>query len=87
MKIRKYSPASLSDKRKGKFIEVLQSLTHQFSQPLTSLRGSIEVSLLNEENPERRRSLKYMLDETDRLAEVLESLREAIEWEDSKENS
>lgn len=64
-------------------IEVLRGLAHKLSQPLTSLRGSLEVALMDEmDEKECRKVLEQSLEETYRVAEVLETLREVLEAED-----
>jgi K+-sensing histidine kinase KdpD len=71
----------------NEFIEVLRGLTHELSQPLTSLRGSLEVALIGEiHETECRKVLEQSLEETNRVAEVLATLREALEAEDPGDN-
>jgi signal transduction histidine kinase len=71
----------------NEFVEVLRGLTHALSQPLTSLRGSLEVALIGEmDENECRKVLKQSLEETNRVAEVLATLREALEAEDPGDN-
>jgi signal transduction histidine kinase len=86
MDLRKPPPARVS--HKDEFIEVLRNLTHQLSQPLTSLHGSIELSLLGEgDDCESCKTLRQALVEMDRMSQVLGALREVIEAEGSGENS
>lgn len=67
----------------NEFVEVLRGVAHKLSQPLTSLRGSLEVALMDEmDEKECRKVLELSLEETYRVAEVLETLREVLEAED-----
>lgn len=69
------------------FVEVLRGLVHELSQPLTSLGGSLEVALMGETDENEYRSvLRQSLKETHRLTEVLTTLREALEAENSGED-
>ena len=64
------------------FLEVLRTLAHKLSQPLTSLRGSIEVALMGEpDEAEFRQVLTLSLHESQRLADTLEILRDALDVE------
>lgn len=57
-------------------------LAHRLSQPLTSLRGSIEVALMGEmDESECRQVLELSLQESHRMAEILEALRDVLEME------
>jgi signal transduction histidine kinase len=68
------------------FLELLRMLAHRLSQPLTSLRGSVEVALLGElDLAECRRVLELTLQESHRTAKALETLREVLEMESSSE--
>ncbi len=61
-------------------------LAHRLSQPLTSLRGSIEVALMGElDETECRRVLELSLQESCRMAETLETLRDILEMEGAGE--
>ena len=76
--------AGTTDKSRGDFLEVLRRLVHKLSQPLTSLRGSTEVALMGEiEESECRRILERSLEESHRMAEILETLRDVLEIESS----
>jgi signal transduction histidine kinase len=69
-------------------LEVLRMLAHKLSQPLTSLRGSVEVALMGElDELECRRVLDLCLQESHRMAETLEALRDILEIEGSIEES
>lgn len=64
------------------FLEVLRMLAHRLSQPLTALRGSIEVALMGEmDESECRQVLELSLQESHRMAEILEALRDVLEME------
>jgi len=66
----------------GDFLEVLRVLAHRMSQPLTSLCGSIEVALMGElDEPDCRRVLELSLQESHRMAGILETLRDVLEME------
>lgn len=68
------------------FLELLRMLAHKLSQPLTSLRGSVEVALMGPlKVSECRRVLKLSLQESHRMAEALETLREVLELESTGE--
>jgi len=61
---------------------MLGSLAHKLSQPLTSLQGTVEVALMDEMDvKEYRRILEISLQETLRVAETLEALRDIVEME------
>jgi signal transduction histidine kinase len=67
-------------------LELLRMLAHRLSQPLTCLRGSVEVALMGElDVPECRRVLELALQESHRMAKALETLREVLELEGSIE--
>jgi len=67
-------------------LEVLRVLVHRLSQPLTSLRGSVEVALMGElDESECRRVLEISLQESHRMAEILETLRDVLEVEGAGE--
>ncbi|HET9178380.1 MAG TPA: histidine kinase dimerization/phospho-acceptor domain-containing protein [Terriglobia bacterium] len=69
-------------RRKDDFLEVLGALAHKLSQPLTSLQGTAEVALMGEMDvKECRRILEISLQETQRMAETLETLRDIVEME------
>lgn len=75
-----------SQKPAGDFVEVLSMLAHKFSQPLTSLRGSVEVALLGEVNQsECHKTLELVLQESHRMAELLSALRDVLDTEGSSE--
>jgi hypothetical protein len=60
--------------------ECLGSLTHRLSQPLTALRGVIELTLLAERKTEEYcGALQQALDQTDRIVQLVVSLREFAE--------
>lgn len=66
------------------FVAILGRLAHALSQPLTSLRGSVEVALMGELNePECRKVLELVLQESHRLGASLETLREVLDLRDS----
>lgn len=68
------------------FLELLRMLAHRLSQPLTSLRGSVEVALMGElDASECRRALNLSLQESHRMADALEILRDVLEMEGSLE--
>jgi signal transduction histidine kinase len=68
------------------FLELLRMLAHRLSQPLTSVRGSVEVALMGElDLAECRRVLELTLQESHRMANALETLREVLEMEGSSE--
>lgn len=70
------------DKTRDEFIEILRTLAHKLSQPLTCLRGSVEVALLGEiRESECRDVLEQSLEESHRMAETLELLRDVLETE------
>lgn len=61
----------------------LPTVIHRLSQPLTALRGSIELALLAELSPaEYRAALKGALEQADRVVGLLDSLRDWAESED-----
>ncbi|HXH49586.1 MAG TPA: HAMP domain-containing sensor histidine kinase [Terriglobia bacterium] len=75
-------PASASRTCGDDFLEILGSLAHKLSQPLTSLHGTVEVALMGElDVTECRRILEISLQETQRMAEALEALRYVLEME------
>ena len=58
----------------------LSAVSHEMAQPLTILRGSLELALEKEWNAEERRSwLEEALEQTDRLIQVNVFLRELAE--------
>lgn len=58
------------------------------SQPLTSLRGSVEVALMGElDQCECRQVLELVLQDSHRMAETLQTLREVLEIEGPGENA
>ncbi len=64
----------------------LAAIIHRLSQPLTALRGSLELGLLTEGSGEDDRlALKEALAQADRLVGLLVSLRELVEAEDSSQ--
>lgn len=70
------------DIARDEFVEVLKMLTHKMSQPLTCLCGSVEVALLGEmDEPECRQVLHETLEQSHRMAEALETLRDLLEVE------
>lgn len=71
---------SRPEKGQDEFVEVLQELAHKFSQPLTCLRGSVEVALMGEiKESECRKVLEQALEESHRIAEILEKLRDVLD--------
>lgn len=67
--------------------EVLRMLAHKLSQPLTTLRGSVEVALMGElDESECRSVLELSLQESHRMAEILETLRNVLELEGPSEH-
>ncbi|MEJ2008479.1 MAG: HAMP domain-containing sensor histidine kinase [Acidobacteriota bacterium] len=71
-----------AEKARGELVEVLRILAHKLSQPLTCLRGSVEVALMGElKEPECRRVLEQSLEESYRMAQTLETLRDVLEME------
>ena len=70
------------------FLELLRMLAHRLSQPLTSLRGSVEVALMGElDIAECRQIMELTLQESHRMAKALETLREVLEVEGSSEQA
>jgi signal transduction histidine kinase len=68
------------------FLELLRMLAHRLSQPLTSLRGSVEVALMGELGvSECRQVLELALQESHRMADALDTLRGVLEMEGSGE--
>lgn len=68
--------------RRDDLLELLGFLAHKLSQPLTSLRGTVELALMGEiDVKEYRRILEISLQETQRVAEILEALRDIVEME------
>lgn len=77
-----------SQESDGDSMEVLRMLAHKFSQPLTSLCGSVEVALMGELNQsECRQTLELALQESHRMAEVLTALRDVLEMEGCSEET
>lgn len=75
-------PEAVSDD----FLEVLRMLAHRMSQPLTTLRGSIEVALMGEmDKLECRQVLELSLQESHRMAEILGALRDVLEMQGAGE--
>jgi signal transduction histidine kinase len=71
----------------SELVEILRRLIHELSQPLTALRGSLEVALLGEvKEPECRAILQQSLEEAHRLAAGLATLRDVLEAEDPGED-
>ncbi len=67
-------------------LEVLRTLAHRLSQPLTSLQGTVEVALMGElDESECRRVLEISLQESHRMAEILQTLRDVLEMEGASE--
>lgn len=74
--------ATLIEEDAGDFLEVLRMLAHRLSQPLTTLLGSIEVALSGEmDESECRKVLELSLQESHRMAEILQALRDILEME------
>jgi len=79
--------ANGSEKVPQDFLEVLGTLVHKLSQPLTSLRGSVEVALMEKiEEPEFRQVLERSLEESHRMTEIIKMLRDVLEMEASGED-
>jgi signal transduction histidine kinase len=75
-------PSSALGTRGDDFLEIMGTLAHMLSQPLTSLHGTVEVALMGElDVTECRRILEISLQETQRMAETLEALRDVLEME------
>lgn len=69
-------------RRRDDLLEILEILAHKLSQPVTSLKGTVEVALMGEMDvKEYRRILEISLQETQRVAEILEALRDIVEME------
>lgn len=81
-------PLSCTPEKTGdEFVNVLRTLVHKLSQPLTCLRGSVEVALLGEiRELECREVLEQSLEESHRMAQTLELLRDVLESESSELN-
>ncbi len=80
-------PAIAPEKTRDEFVEVLKILAHKLSQPLTCLRGSVEVALMGEiKEAECRQVLEQSLEESGRMAETLEMIRDVLETEGSEED-
>jgi len=63
--------------------DCLHAIIHRLSQPLTALRGSLELALLTERSAaEYRRALRDSLAQADQLVWLLGSLRELAESEE-----
>lgn len=78
--------SDISENSSDDFLEVLRALAHTLSQPLTSLQGSVEVALMGNSNEsECCQILELVLQESRRMAEILEVLRELLEIEGSGE--
>ena len=78
--------ATVLETDSGDFLEVLRLLAHRLSQPLTSLCGSIEVAQMSElDEAECRRVLELSLQESHRMAGILETLRDVLEMEGAGE--
>jgi signal transduction histidine kinase len=87
MDLEKEAVESSTQRPREEFVEVLRNLIHELSQPLTSLRGSLEVALLGDmDESECRKVLEQSLQETHRMARGLETLREVLEAEDPGED-
>lgn len=77
---------SASEKTQDEFVEVLRILAHKLSQPLTCLRGSAEVALMGKiRESECREVLELSLEETHRMTQTLELLRDVLEMEGAEE--
>jgi signal transduction histidine kinase len=75
-------PSRALGTRRDDLLETLGILAHKLSQPLTSLHGTVEVALMGElDVTECRRILEISLQETHRMAEILEALRDVLEME------
>lgn len=76
--------ADRSDTDNDDYSKVLRKLVHKLSQPLTTLSGSVEVALMGRlSEPECRKVLELVFQESNRMAESLATLREVIEMKDS----
>ncbi len=64
--------------------EFLSAVAHQLSQPLTALRGTLELALMKRaEAADSRRTFQDALDQADRIVQLTRSLRELAEAEQS----
>jgi len=71
-----------SEKIREDVLEVLGTLVHKLSQPLTSLRGSVEVALMGQIiESEFRQVLEQSLEESRRMTEIIRMLRDVLEME------
>jgi signal transduction histidine kinase len=62
------------------FIPTLDLLVHRLTQPITALRGLLEVSLMGELNAANcRQTLEEALDQAERASEVLDQMKEIVE--------
>lgn len=72
---------------RDEFVEILRRLTHQISQPLTSLQGTLELALLGQlRASECGEVLQKAFEEVHRLAAAFATLQDVIEAEDPGEN-
>ncbi len=72
-----------NQRRQDNLVRVLRGLIHKLSQPLTALHGSLEVALMGKIDKDTCRGvLRQSIEETDRMIEVLETLREVLDAED-----
>lgn len=72
--------------RPQEWAAIVSAIIHRFSQPLTALRGSLELALLTEGSAaDYRLALKESLAQADNLVRLIGSLRELVEAEDSSE--
>lgn len=66
------------------FVDVLRKLAHALSQPLTSIRGSVEIALLgNLDKSECREVLELVHQESGRMTGDLATLRDILQLYDS----
>jgi signal transduction histidine kinase len=76
-----------SGKSREDLLQNLSELTHQLSQPLTSLHGHLELALMVEmDEAEWRRTLQQALEETDRITDTLRTLRGLLDAEKTSGN-
>ena len=62
--------------------EFISNLSHALSQPLTALRGSVELTLMEPRTgTEYRKCLEEALEQADRLVGVLRSVRHLVDME------
>jgi len=81
------APAGRGDSRaqdpepgQGEWVPLLAAIVHRLSQPLTALRGTLELARLKAKSvPEYRAAVEKALESADRVAWLLQELRELAE--------